>query len=59
MTETKMETGKEEPQAEVRTDGRLSVPVNMRDDFDASKIAGKTVLITGGSTGFGAAFARE
>ncbi|KXH39198.1 short chain dehydrogenase [Colletotrichum nymphaeae SA-01] len=37
----------------------LSPPVDTTQPYDASTLAGKTVLITGGALGLGAAFARE
>ncbi|PSS03178.1 hypothetical protein BD289DRAFT_359466 [Coniella lustricola] len=37
---------------------RQSVPVDVTAAYDASTLRGKTVLITGGSSGLGAAFAR-
>lgn len=38
---------------------RLSVPVDTAFRYDPHGIEGKTILITGGASGFGAAFARE
>ncbi|KAM0322716.1 hypothetical protein ACHAQA_009307 [Verticillium albo-atrum] len=38
---------------------RLSPPVDTSAPYDASSIAGKTILITGGALGIGAAFARH
>lgn len=37
---------------------RLTQPVDMTAQYDPHNILGKTVLITGGASGFGAAFAR-
>jgi NAD(P)-dependent dehydrogenase (short-subunit alcohol dehydrogenase family) len=38
---------------------RLSVPVDTGSRYDPHGIAGKTILITGGASGFGAAFAKS
>lgn len=38
---------------------RQSPPVDMTAPYSPSKLAGKTVLLTGGATGLGAAFARH
>ncbi|WQF83165.1 Putative short-chain dehydrogenase/reductase SDR, NAD(P)-binding domain superfamily [Colletotrichum destructivum] len=38
---------------------RLSPPVDTTQPYDPSTLSGKTVLITGGALGLGAAFARE
>jgi NAD(P)-dependent dehydrogenase (short-subunit alcohol dehydrogenase family) len=37
----------------------LSPPVDCSKPYDTSTLAGKTILITGGASGFGAAFARH
>ncbi len=38
---------------------RQSGPVDPKSPYDPAKVAGKTIVITGGASGFGAAFARE
>ena len=36
-----------------------SPPVDVNKPYDASTLRGRTILVTGGSSGFGAAFARH
>ena len=38
---------------------RQSPPIDTREPYDASWVAGKTIIITGGASGFGAGFARN
>ncbi|KAK3495568.1 NAD(P)-binding protein [Neurospora crassa] len=38
---------------------KQSPPVNVKAPYDTKSLAGKTILITGGASGFGAAFARK
>lgn len=38
---------------------RQSRPVDLKTSYDTSTVAGKTILITGGASGFGAGFARQ
>ncbi|KAK0628181.1 hypothetical protein B0T17DRAFT_614135 [Bombardia bombarda] len=38
---------------------RQSPPVDLEAPYDTASLAGKTILITGGASGFGAAFARK
>lgn len=49
---------KDDPWSVADTIGQ-SAPVDCSQPYDASALAGKTILITGGASGFGAAFARH
>jgi len=58
MMEAKKETSIA-PEREAKSSSTVSTAIDMNEEFDAAKMAGKTILITGGASGFGAAFARE
>ena len=50
---------KEDPSWSVIDMARMSRPVDVDSPYSTASLAGKTILITGGASGFGAAFARH